>query len=151
MFNVEMRKLSQDEENEVVMGDPASRIDGLKPLIQPDRLLAFQLTVRDVVVPVGVQKYIVNLTSASRPGNGDAIESVNKYVAWGAGVRATQYLALGAKARAAMAGRGEATVEDVKAVALPVMRHRIGVNFRAENDGVAQATIVGRLVESVKA
>ena len=115
------------------------------------KLIAFQQTMRDVAVPPAVQKYIVNLTSASRPGNSDALESVNKYVAWGAGVRATQYLALGAKARAAMAGRPAATIDDVKAVALPVMRHRIGVNFRAENDRVAQATIVGQLLESVKA
>jgi len=107
--------------------------------------------VREVVIPKAVQKYIVDLCTASRPHMPGAVESVTRYIAWGAGVRATQCLALGCKARAAMEGRNAATTADVKAIALPVMRHRIGVNFRAENEGITSSKLVGMLVESVKA
>jgi len=149
MLNVEMGTLSEDEELEVVLKDPASNLGHIEPILDGARLGAFQRLVREVTVPTEVQRFIVNLTSASRPGTPDAGEAVNKYVAWGAGVRATQYLALGAKARAALDGRPEATVRDVRSVALPVMRHRIGVNFLAENDGVTSADIVAQLLESV--
>jgi MoxR-like ATPase len=133
-----------------VMTDPAAAVDKITPVIDKERLAAVQRVVRDVAVPDAVQRYIVNLSCASRPGNAEAGEMVNKYVAWGAGVRASQYLALGAKARAAIQGRDAAGVEDVKAVALPVMRHRIGVNFRAENDGMTPGQIVTKLLETVK-
>ena len=92
----------------------------------------------------------MDLTAASRPHSDAALECVNQYVAWGAGVRATQCLALGAKARAAMAGRAVAGIEDVRGVALPVLRHRIGLNFRAENDGITQVKMVEQLIEQVK-
>jgi len=150
MFNVEMRPLSQDEEHQIVMNDPAAKLDRIEPVVDKEQIVSVQRLVRDVAVPEAVQRYIVDLTCASRPGTPDAGEMVNRYVAWGAGVRASQYLALGAKARAAMRGRSAAAVEDVKAVALPVMRHRIGLNFRAENDGITAARVVNTLVETVK-
>jgi MoxR-like ATPase len=150
MLNIEMDTLSEEEELQVVTGNATAQLAQLPQVIEGEGLLRFQQTVRGIAIPKAVQQYIVNLTAASRPGTPDAIEPVNKYVAWGAGVRATQYLALGAKARAALEGRAAATQDDVKAVALPVMRHRIGVNFRAENDNVKPAQIVGQLLESVK-
>ena len=84
------------------------------------------------------------ITAASRPGTPDGIEPVNKYVAWGAGVRATQYLALGAKATAALVGRAAATADDVKTVALPVMRHRIVCSFAAQANGLNSDMIIDR-------
>ncbi|MCY3024427.1 MAG: AAA family ATPase [Planctomycetota bacterium] len=150
MLDVEMETLSEAEEVQVVTGDATAQLARLPQIIEGAGLLRFQQTVRSVAMPQPVKQYIVNLTAASRPGTPDATEAVNKYVAWGAGVRASQYLALGAKARAALEGRDAASVADVKAVALPVMRHRIGVNFRAENDNVKPAKIVGMLLEHVK-
>jgi len=150
MLNVEMETLSEEEELQVVGTDPIALLDAVPQVVAAEGLLRFQQTVRNVAIPKAVQQYIVNLTAASRPGTPDAIEAAGKYVAWGAGVRATQYLALGAKARAALEGRAVATADDVKVVALPVMRHRIGVNFRAENDNVKPDRIVGLLLESVK-
>ncbi|HEY3323865.1 MAG TPA: AAA family ATPase [Planctomycetota bacterium] len=150
MLDIEMSTLTEAEEAQVVIGDAVSQVAKLPIVAGAENLLAFQRAVREVSIAAPVQKYIVDLTAASRPDTPDALPEVNKYVAWGAGVRATQYLALGAKARAALDGRQSASVADVKSVALPVMRHRIGVNFRAENDGVRPARIVGMLLENVK-
>ncbi len=149
MLNIEMQNLSEEDEIKVVLGDIGGEFEKLKPLVDGAGLVRFQQVVRDISIPVSVQKFIVNLTSASRPGTPDAFDAINKYVAWGAGVRATQYLALGAKARAALEGRAEATIADVKATALPVIRHRLGINFRAENEGVTAAKIVGMLIEKI--
>jgi MoxR-like ATPase len=150
MLNIEMGTLSQADELEVVLKDPASNLGKIRPILDGEQLLAFQRVVRDIAVPADVQQYIVNLTTASRPGTPQAIEAAGKYVAWGAGVRATQYLALGAKALAALESRETATVADVRRVALPVMRHRIGVNFLAENDAVTPASIVSLLLEKLR-
>jgi len=150
MLNVEMGVLSQDEEIEVILKDPAANLDAVEPVLDGERLQAFQRVVRDIAVPPEVRQYIVNLTSASRPGTPQAIDAVNKYVAWGAGVRATQYLALGAKALAALDSRDTAGENDVRSMALPVMRHRIGVNFLADNDGVHPAEVVRLLLEQVR-
>ena len=151
MLNIEMETLSEEDEVKVVLTDPITKLGAIPPVIDGAGLLKFQEAVRSVAIPVPVQEYIVNLTAASRPHTGEAIESANKYVSWGAGVRATQCLALGAKAKAAMMGRATATVADVRAVALPVMRHRIGLNFRAENDGITAVNIIGQLIEHVRA
>ncbi|MCW8133415.1 MAG: AAA family ATPase [Planctomycetota bacterium] len=150
MLNVEMKRLSQAEEVDVVTKDPARNLAAIATVVDGATLTAYQKAARDVNVPTSVQKYIVDLTSASRPGTPHAIDYVKQFVAWGAGVRATQNLALGAKARAAIDGRAAATVDDVKAVALPVLRHRLGINFKAENEGISPAHIVGRLVETIK-
>ena len=149
MLNIEMQTLSEDDEVQVVTTDAIEAAKKVGVVADGEALIGFQQVVRNVTISARTQQYIVNLTAASRPGTKDAIEAVNKYVAWGAGVRATQYLALGAKARAALQGRNSATADDVKAVTLPVMRHRIGVNFRAENDGITPSRIVGMLLENV--
>ncbi len=151
MLNVEMIPLSEEEEMRVVLEDPATFLDELTEIIDGPGLIRFQQAVRAVEIPKAVQKYIVDLSGASRPNMPGGAAAITKYVAWGAGVRATQCLALGCKARAAMEGRKAATSADVKAVALPVMRHRIGVNFRAENEGITSSKLVGMLIESVKA
>ena len=150
MLNVEIPLLSEDDEVRVVLDDPASRAGEIKPIVDGAELIQFQQAVRDVTIPAAVQQYIVDLCTASRPDQTGSIESITRYVAWGAGVRATQCLALGCKARAAIDGRSAATANDVKSIALPVMRHRIGVNFRAENDGVDAAKLVSMLIENVK-
>jgi MoxR-like ATPase len=151
MLNVEMQPLSEEEEMQVVLDDPLAHMSELTEIIDGEGLISFQQAVREVTIPKPVQKFIVDLCAASRPNMPGANEAVTRYIAWGAGVRATQCLALGCKARAAMEGRSAATSTDVRAIALPVMRHRIGVNFRAENEGITSSKLVGMLVESVKA
>jgi len=150
MLDVEMKALSPEDEVKVVLTNPIEALGSITPVVDGPGLLAFQELVRGVLIAPAVQEYIVDLTAASRPHTPVALECVNKYVAWGAGVRATQCLALGAKATAAMAGRGSAGIEDVRAVALPVMRHRIGLNFRAENDAVTAVNLVEQLIAQVK-
>ncbi len=151
MLNVEMRRLSEEDELRIVTSEPAAELAKITPIIQKEELESYQRTVRDVTVPAPMQQYIVNLASATRPGTPDATEAINRYVAWGAGVRATQYLALGAKAKAAMDGRDVVSAEDVRFVSLPVMRHRIGLNFRAESENMSAANVVGALLEAIRA
>ncbi len=102
----------------------------------PTRLAELQRLVRRLPAPPTVVKYAVRLARSTRPDDPDATAQVKKYVSWGAGPRASQYLVLGAKARAAMDGRAMPDIDDVRAVALPVLRHRLVLNFQAEADGV---------------
>jgi MoxR-like ATPase len=112
-------------------------------------LLAYQELVRRIPVAEPVIRYAVSLASRSRPTEEDAPDFVKEYVSWGASIRASHYLVLGAKTRAALAGRPHVSVQDVRSVALPVLRHRILTNFRAESEGTRSEDIVGRLLETV--
>ena len=146
MFNVTMGYLSEAEEVIAVRNSSSGVAPKLKKIIGGEDLLAYQKIIRDVPVSPALQGYIVDLVSASRPGK-SAPDFVNEYIAWGAGLRASQYIALGAKARAGLSGRREATLDDVRDVVAPVMRHRIGLNFRADVDKVSVEDIIRRLAE----
>ncbi len=146
MLNVEMIEIDEDKEVEVVMTDPAARAAGIQQVVDAESLLRFQAAVRRITLPPAVRRMIVDLACSTRPGTPDATAEVTKYVAWGAGVRATQCLALCAKARAALGGRASATAEDVASIAPSALRHRIGLNFRAESDGVDIDALVARLI-----
>jgi MoxR-like ATPase len=98
-----------------------------------------------------VTRYALKFTRLTRRDNPDVPEFINDYVSWGAGPRASQYLVLGAKARAVLHGRYYASCEDIRAVAAPVMRHRIMTNFNAEAEGVKPDDIVERLIEMIPA
>ena len=111
-------------------------------------VLEFQQLVRQVVVADEVARYAVRLAAASRPGDG-APEFVNKWVKWGAGLRASQALILGSKARALMRGRYHVSVQDIRALSLPIMRHRIIPNFYAESEKVNSDRITQMLLETV--
>ena len=110
-------------------------------------ILALQEIVRRVPVGDHVFRYAMALSRATRPNEAEAPAFVKECVSWGAGPRASQYLILGAKARAALYGRNYATTDDVAAVALPVLRHRILTNFNAEAEGTTTDKIVQRLLE----
>jgi MoxR-like ATPase len=148
MFNVTMSYLTEPEEVEAVRNSSSGRSAKLRKIIGGADLLEYQKVIRDIPVPKVLSEYIVDLVSASRPALG-APEFINEYVAWGAGLRASQYIALGAKSRAGLDGRSVVAARDVQAVIGPVMRHRIGLNFRAEVDKVNVEDIVGRLVKHV--
>ncbi|MEQ1752260.1 MAG: AAA family ATPase, partial [Prosthecobacter sp.] len=95
-----------------------------------------------------VARYAVRISAASRPGRDGVPDFVNQWISWGAGTRASQNLVLGAKTRALIQGRSHVTLDDIRALALPVLRHRILINYRAEAEGVTVAKVIGKLVEA---
>jgi len=103
-----------------------------------------------VPVAQNLVRYAVRLTAASRPRQAETPGFINDWVSWGAGTRAGQFLVLGAKARAMLQGRSHATLEDIRALVAPVLRHRILINYRAEAEGAGVETIIHRLLETVK-
>jgi MoxR-like ATPase len=152
MFNIVMTYLSEDEEVRVVTETTAAeRPAPLRVLAGPD-ILDFQQIVRQVLVAEDVARYAVRLVDASRPGRAGRagrLEFVDKWVRWGAGLRASQALILGSKARALMHGRVHVSVGDIRALATPILRHRVITNFYAESEQVNSEGIVARLIEAV--
>jgi MoxR-like ATPase len=112
-------------------------------------LIAFQRLVRRVPVAEPVMRYALSLVRASRPKSTTCPDNVKKWVAFGASVRAAQYLVLGAKARALTSGRYHVSFEDIRAMAHPVLRHRVLTNFHAQSEAVTTDTLVDRLLEAV--
>jgi MoxR-like ATPase len=150
MFEIHIDHLSESEELDVVRKTTSVDTTEFKPTIGAAELLAFQRLVREVPAPDPVLRYAVSLVRASRPSrNGDAAPFVKEWVAYGASVRAAQYLILGAKARALTLGRYTPTFEDVRELAHPVLRHRVLRNFHAESEGKTQSDIIDLLLEHV--
>src|SRR4051812_27304088 len=139
------------QEEEIVMKTSGAQPAMPKAAFDRAAFLELRDLVWAVPVPQSVAGYAVKLCGASRPSDPRASGHVKDYVEWGAGPRGSQNLVRAAKARALLEGRTAPTVEDVKAVALPILRHRIIVNHRAVGDGVSAANVVGRLIEDVKA
>ncbi len=150
MFWIMIEHLSEDEEMEVVRSTTGILEPKFSHAITGPDLVAFQRLVRRVPVSESVLKYAVSLTRMSRPSpNGESPEFVKKWIAYGASVRAAQYLVLGAKARALTQGRYHVTFEDIRALAQPVLRHRVLTNFHAESEGRSSSEIVDMLLEAV--
>ncbi|MGB9852302.1 MAG: AAA family ATPase [Candidatus Kapaibacteriota bacterium] len=149
MFNLWLDYPYFDEEIHIVNSTTTASYAKVEKVLNAQQILEFQELVRKVPVAPNVVNYAVTLARATRP-NGEASKIVKDYVRYGAGPRASQYLILGAKARAAMQGRYTPEIEDVRAVALPVLRHRIVTNFNAEAENVTTTEIVQRLLEEVK-
>jgi MoxR-like ATPase len=112
-------------------------------------VLRFHDVVRKVPVAEDVARYAVRLAAASRPRRPEAPGFVNDWVSWGAGLRAAQFLVLGAKVRALLHGRSHVAPEDIRALAHPVLRHRILINYRAEAEGVTVEKVIDRLLDHV--
>ena len=149
MFNIVVRYLSEDEEVNVVTATTGDEDAGLTQVLSGEDILGLQRLVRQVPVAEDVARYAVRLVDASRPGQPNTPEFVSKWVKWGASLRASQALILGGKARALMQGRYHLSVEDVRALAPPILRHRIVTNFYAESDGVDADSVITRLLETV--
>jgi MoxR-like ATPase len=149
MFHIVIEHPPEDEEFDVVKTTTAI-IDPhfTRPVSGPD-LIAFQRLVRRVPVADAVLRYALTLVRTSRPKAKNAPDSVKKWVAFGASVRAAQYLVLGAKARALTSGRYHVSFEDIRAMAHPVMRHRVLTNFRAESEGITTDSIIDELLSVV--
>ena len=149
MFNITMSYLSEDDEVKVVTATTGTRRPAPQTVLTGDDILAYQEFVRDVVVADDVARYAVRLVDASRPGRGPRLDFVEKWVKWGAGLRASQALILGAKARALMHGRYHVAVKDIQALAGPILRHRVIPNFYGEAEGITSDVIVERLLGAV--
>jgi MoxR-like ATPase len=133
---------SREEEERIVNATTGDFSVDIKPMLSSEQLLELQRLVRRLPAPPTVVSYAVRLARSTRPGAEEATPMVKKYVSWGAGPRASQYLILGAKARAAMDGRAMPDLEDVNAMAVPVLSHRVVVNFQAEAEGVSPERLV---------
>ena len=149
MFHIVMDHPPEEEELEVVRATTAIIDPHFNRPVSGADLVAFQRLVRRVPVADAVLRYALSLVRTSRPKAKNAPESVKKWVAFGASVRAAQFLVLGAKARALTNGRYHVSFDDIKAMAHPVMRHRVLVNFRAESEGITTDQIIDELLERV--
>jgi len=149
MFNVLVDYPDEEEELEIVRRTTADTGTDISHALSGEEILQLQQIVRRVPVADHVARYALKFTRLTRKEKGDVPEFVEKYVSWGAGPRASQYLVLGAKARAVLNGRMYASCDDVCAVARPVLRHRILTNFNAEAEGIQPDDIVGRLIEII--
>ncbi len=150
MFNVVMDYLPEADEVKVVTQTTAGRPASIDPLFTGEDVLRFHELVRKVPVAEEMVRYAVQLASASRPHQPSTPDFVNDWVSWGAGTRAGQFIILGAKARALLRGRAHVTSEDIQALAVPALRHRILLNYRAEAEGIKIDEVVKRLLASVK-
>jgi MoxR-like ATPase len=148
MFEVVIDYLSEDQEVQVVRATTATQSHRFRHAVTGPDLLAYQQLVRRVPVSDAVARYAVNLARASRPGPG-GLDFVNKWVAYGASVRAPQHLILGGKVRALMSGRYHVSFEDVRALAHPVLRHRVLTNFQAQSERVTPDQIIDQLLRAV--
>ena len=149
LFNILLDYLSAEDERLVVERNTNQMsLPTVDPCTGPEEILKFQWLVRQVPVSEAMQRLAVSLVRATRPGEPGAPESVKRYVRFGASVRATQFITVAAKARALMAGRYHVNEEDLRTLALPVLRHRVLTNYQAESDGMTVDKILVDLLDN---
>ena len=149
MFNVVIGYLKEDDEVMVVTQTTGTHVPAPARILSGPDILQFQELSRQVVIAEEIARYTVRLVDASRPGRVNTPEFVEKWVKWGAGLRASQALVRGAKARALMHGRYHVSVKDIQALAKPILRHRVMTNFYAESERITSDTVIERLIDSV--
>ncbi|MEE8105688.1 MAG: MoxR family ATPase [Planctomycetota bacterium] len=150
MFNVKVEYPSLEEELDIMKLTTTNVTPDVTAVLGGAEILELQETVRRVPVADPVLRYAVDLVRASRVESPDAPDFIKEHISWGAGPRATQYLILGGKARALLEGRFYVSTEDIRAVALPVLRHRLIPNYSAEAEGITSDHIIDRLLETVR-
>jgi len=148
MFNVRIGYLPEEDEVTVVKMTTSPQDLDLQRLMSADEIIEFQRLVRKVPAADSVTRYAVNLVGASRPGP-QAPDFINRWVTWGGSLRASQFLVLAGKARAILHGRYNVSCDDISAMAQPVLRHRILLNFQAESEKVDSDQVIKKLVEIV--
>ena len=149
MFNVVIDYLPEDQEVAVVQQTTAGGSETIEPLFNAEDVQRFNDLVRKVPAAEDLVRYAVQLAAASRPSQDNTPDFVNEWVSWGAGLRAAQFLVLGAKARTLLQGRSHVTAEDIQAVAAPVLRHRVLINYRAEAEGITTQKIIKQLLDHI--
>jgi MoxR-like ATPase len=145
MFNIFLDYPSFEEEINVVKNTTSDNSVSVSKVLSANDIIFFQKMVRKIPIADNVLEYAVSLTAKTRPNTAKASADANKYLSWGAGPRASQYLVLGAKCNAAINGKYSPDIEDIQEVALNVLRHRIIKNYRAETEGVTENDIIKRL------
>jgi MoxR-like ATPase len=150
MLNIVIDYLSEDEEVAVVTRTTGGVAEAVRRLFNGLQLQVFHRLVKQVPIAEDVARFAVRLSAASRPGRSGTPDFINEWVSWGAGTRASQCLVLGGKTRALLHGRAHVTLDDIRALTKPVLRHRILVNYRAEAEGVTVEKVIERLVEASK-
>jgi len=150
MFELHVEYPSRAEEESIVERTTGDLLPSLQPVLAGEELIRLQRLVRRIPAPKVVVEHAVRLARMTRPADESAPAAVKEYVSWGAGPRASQYMVLGAKARAAMDGRPMADLEDVDAVALAVLRHRVVVNFNAEAAGKRAEEIAAEVMAEAR-
>ncbi|MEO5674622.1 MAG: MoxR family ATPase, partial [Chitinophagales bacterium] len=146
MFNIKLEYLSNDEEMAMVKNTTSNRKSNLGKIISASDIQYFQQLIRKIPVAENVMSYAVTLARKTRPAESEAPQIINDYVSWGAGPRASQFLVLGAKCHAAINGKYSPDIEDVKAVATPILRHRIIRNYKAEAENISVEDIVRKIL-----
>ncbi len=149
MFHIIIDHPPYGEEYDVVKTTTALSDPQLERPVSGDDLIAFQRLVRRVPVAEPVMRHALDIVRASRPKDGTCPDNVKKWVAFGASVRAAQYLILGGKSRALTSGRYHVSFEDIRSLAHPVLRHRVLTNFHAQSEGITSDTLIDRLLEAV--
>ncbi|HEY3325346.1 MAG TPA: MoxR family ATPase [Planctomycetota bacterium] len=149
MFNVHVGYPAHQEEVDIYLATSATLRPTLQPLLTGEDILLIQSVVREIAVTRYHADYAARLVRATRPQESEAPDFIRKCVEWGAGPRAGQYLLLGAKAMAAMDHRVNISCQDIRSVAIPVLRHRLGLNFQAQAEGLDSVAIIHKLLESI--
>ncbi len=149
MFNILVSYPTEEEEFEIMKRTTTVQKHELSPCLNGEEIEQLQRIVRKVPIADHVTRYAMRLTRATRIRTPDAPDFVNEWLSWGAGPRACQYLILGGKARALLYGRDHVSVEDIKGVAHPVLRHRLITNFNAEAEGITTDKVITQLLEYV--
>ncbi|RME21009.1 MAG: MoxR family ATPase [Deltaproteobacteria bacterium] len=150
MLFIDVGYPSGEQEVEIAMSTTGESLPAVEKVLGPERIRDLQKLVRRVPVARPVADYAVRLARATRPGTAEATDLVNRYVSWGAGPRASQFLILAAKARAAFDGRFAANAQDVRELALPVLRHRVIPNFQAEVAGIGVLDILSDVLDKTR-
>ena len=145
MFNLMLDYPSYEEEIDIVKNTTVGKEVEVNAVLSPEEIVYFQQLVRRVPVPDNVYEYAVNLVAKTRPHTAKAHDWANRYLNWGAGPRASQYLIIGAKANALLTGKYSPDIEDVQRVAVPILRHRIIRNYTAEAEGISIEAIIDAL------
>ena len=146
MFNLWLDYPSNSEEINIVKNTTSDSKVELRKILSGEEILKYQNVLRKLPVTDAVVEYAVKLAASSRPGSSTAADIANQYLSWGAGPRASQYLIVGAKCHAALQGKYSPDIEDVKSVALPIFRHRLVRNYKAEADRVKMEDIISELI-----
>ncbi len=146
MFNVVLDYPSYEEELEVIKNTTSNKNIILKNVLDANQIKKYQQLIRKIPVADNVIEYAVKLVAKTRPNTSMATERVNQFISWGAGPRASQFLVIGAKCHAAINGKYSPDIEDVKAVAEPILRHRLVKNYQADSEGVSIKMIIQELL-----
>ena len=149
MFNVLIDYLPAEDELAVVLQTTAAKPDPIEALFTGQDVINFHEAVRSVPIADEVGRLAVKLVAASRPGRDGTPDFVNQYVSWGAGLRAAQTLVLGGKARALLRGNAHVSYDDIKALAMPTLRHRVLLSYKAEAEGLSVENVIQRLIDEV--